>query len=153
MPDEQYSEGFPQLLTDGRRGVPGDYKHGWAGFEGMDTVEVTLTLEQFATLGEIAVGACHSPGDWVVKPLDVQASWSVDGRKWSDWQRLDVQNPPTDLYHDSRRLHYTFQPRRAKAVNYVRIRFICRPTLPIWHPYSGQKSWLMVDEINLFKKK
>ena len=152
-PTDTYPSDYSQILVDHRRGVAGDWYHGWIGWNGADTVELTLTLEQFATLGEIAVGACHSPGDWVVKPLDVQASWSVDGRKWSDWQRLDVQNPPTDLYHDSRRPHYTLQPRRAKAVNYVRIRFICRPTLPIWHPYSGQKSWLMVDEINLFKKK
>ena len=151
-PAGQYSASFPALLTDGRRAVPGDWQHGWAGFQGPDTAEFMLTLEEYATIGEISVGACHSPGDWVVKPQDVQASWSIDGQKWSDWQSLDLQNAPSDLYGDSRRLRYTLTPRRAKAVNYIRLRFICNPTLPIWHPFAGQPSWLMVDEVEVLHK-
>jgi hypothetical protein len=151
-PAEQYSDGFPTMLADGRRAVPGDYRHGWAGFQLPDTVEFTLTLDHHATLGQISVGACHSPADWVVKPQDVQASWSIDGRSWSPWQSLDLQNPPADLYADSRRLLYTLTPRRAKSIGYVRLRFICRPTLPVWHPFAGQPSWLMVDELGLFQK-
>lgn len=152
-PAMQYSAGFPNVLSDGRRAVPGDYKHGWAGFEGMDTVVFNLTLEQFAALGEIAIGICHSSADWVVKPLDVQVQWSTNGRKWSAWQSMELQNPPADLHSDSRRLRYSLSPRKAKAVSYVRVRCICRPLLPVWHPYSGQSSWLMLDEIELFKKK
>ena len=151
-PAEQYSDGFPTMLADGRRAVPGDYRHGWAGFQLPDTVEFTLTLDHHATLGQISVGACHSPADWVVKPQDVQASWSIDGRSWSPWQSLDLQNPPADLYADSRRLLYSLTPRRAKSIGYVRLRFICRPTLPVWHPFAGQPSWLMVDELGLFQK-
>ena len=151
-PDKQYSGGFPEVVVDGRRAVPGDYRHGWAGFEGMDTVVFDFSLEQFATLGEIAVGACHSPSDWVVKPQDVQASWSIDGLKWSDWQSLDAVNPTSDLYNDSRRLRYSLHPRKAKAVSYLRVRFICHRTLPIWHPYAGQPAWLMIDEISLRQK-
>lgn len=151
-PSEKYSEGSLGVLFDGFYGVTGDYNRGWIGFEGEDTVEMTLSLIALSTLGEIAVGICHSPGDWVVKPLNVQASWSQDGRKWSSWTDLGLRNPPADLYSDSRRLRYTLEPRHAKSVNYVKLRFICRPSLPIWHPYAGQKSWLMVDEIELKKK-
>ena len=151
-PAEQYSDGLPTMLADGRRAVPGDYRHGWAGFQSPDTVEFNLTLDHHATLGQISVGVCHSPADWVVKPQDVQASWSIDGRSWSPWQSLDLQNPPADLYADSRRLLYTLTPRRAKSIGYVRLRFICRPTLPVWHPFAGQPSWLMVDELGLFQK-
>ena len=151
-PAKQYAEDFPGVLTDGRRAVPGDYRHGWVGFDGADTVEITLTLEQFASLGTIEVGACHSPADWVVKPTDIQVAWSIDGQNWSPWESLDLQNPPADLYADSRRLRYTLQPRKAKSVNFVRLRFICLSSLPVWHPYAGQKSWLMIDEIGLKKR-
>ena len=151
-PAKQYSDGFPQVLADGRRAIPGDYHHGWAGFEGPDTVEMTLTLEEYATLGEIVVGVCHSPDDWVIKPLDVQVSWSIDGTVWNDWQSMNLKNSPANLYHDSRRLRFALQPRKAKYVHYVRLRFICRPTLPVWHPYFGQKAWLMIDEIGLRSK-
>jgi hypothetical protein len=151
-PSEKYSEGYLQVLSNSHRGVLGDWNRGWLGFEGEDTVEMTLTLMERETVGEITVGACHSPADWVVKPLDVQASWSTDGKKWSDWKSLDLKNPPADLYRDSRRLNYTLQSRKAKKIKFIRLRFLCRPTLPIWHPYAGQKAWLMLDEIELKKK-
>lgn len=148
-PSEPYAAGFPQLLADGRRAVPGDWRHGWAGFQGVDTVELTLTLDGYENLGTIAVGASHSPGDWVVKPLDVQVQWSIDGSRWSEWQSMELANPPTDLYADSRRLRYTLTPHKAKSVHLVRMRFICRQQLPIWHPYAGQPAWLMLDEVEI----
>lgn len=152
-PQEQYNEGFPQVLTDGRRAVAGDWKHGWIGFQAPDTVEFTLMLYDFVNLGRIAVGTSHSPADWVVKPVDVQAQWSVDGQKWSEWQSLELSASPADLYNDSRRLSYWIEPRKVKTIHYVRLRFVCRRGLPIWHPYSGQPSWLMVDEIEVRRKR
>ena len=151
-PVEKYSTSFPTLLADERRAVPGDWQHGWAGFQSPDTVEFMLTLEEYATLGQINVGTSHSPADWVVKPQDVQAQWSIDGKSWSEWQSLDLQNPPADLYGDSRRLRYSLEPKRAKSIHFVRLRIVCRPTLPIWHPYAGQPSWLMLDEVELLGK-
>ena len=50
-PVEKYSTSFPTLLADERRAVPGDWQHGWAGFQSPDTVEFMLTLEEYATLG------------------------------------------------------------------------------------------------------
>ncbi|MBQ8704271.1 MAG: hypothetical protein IJ524_07855 [Bacteroidales bacterium] len=147
-----YDDGFPTVLTDFRRAVPGDWRHGWVGYSGADTVTLTLTLKEAATVGEVSAGVSHSPADWVMKPLDVQASWSADGVKWSPWQSLDLPHPPANLYGDSRRLRYHLVPRKAKGVRYVKLRFLCRPTLPPWHPYAGEKAWLMVDEVELKSK-
>ncbi len=152
MPDSQYDDGFPQVLTDKRRGVAGFWRQGWAGWNAPDTVELTFTLENYETLDEISVGTCHSPDDWVIKPLDVQASWSIDGQKWSDWQSLELLAQPSNLYTDSRRLTYLLEPRKARQVHYFRLRFICRPQLPIWHPSAGNPAWLMLDEIEVEKK-
>lgn len=148
-PAAQYSQGFPTVLTDCRRAVPGDYLHGWAGFDGADTVVMTLSLKAAAALGEVSAGVCHSPDDWVTMPLEVQAQWSTDSLRWSSWQSLDLSHAPQNLYHDSRRLRYSLAPRKAKGVRYVRLRFVCRPTLPPWHPYAGERAWLMVDEVEL----
>ena len=151
-PVEKYAAGYPAVLTDGRRAVPGDWQHSWVGFQSPDTVELTLTLEEYATIGTISVGAAHSPTDWVVKPLDVQASWSIDGNRWSPWQSLDLLNEPSDLYGDSRRLRYSIEPNKARSVHFVRLRIVCRPTLPIWHPYHGEPAWLMLDEVEMLRK-
>ena len=148
-PDAPYETGFPQLLMDGRRAVAGDWRHGWVGFQGKDTVELTLTLEGYETLGTIMVGFSHSPGDWVVKPHDVQAQWSIDGSRWSPWESMTLANPPSDLYADSRRLRYTLTLQKAKIVHFVHLRFVCSKRLPIWHPYAGQPAWLMVDEVGI----
>ena len=154
-PTDTYPSDYSQILVDHRRGVAGDWYHGWIGWNGADTVELTLTLDSLSAIDEITVGSCHSPTDWVVKPLDIQASWSADGKKWCDWTSLDLKNPPADLYNDSRRLLYThtLKQSRNRTIKYVRLRFVCRPTLPIWHPYFGQKAWLMLDEIELKKEK
>ena len=148
-PAKQYSDGFPTVLTDCRRAVPGDWQHGWVGFSGEDTVLFTLTLKEPSLLGEVSTGVCHSPTDWVVRPLLVEAQWSRDSVKWSPWQELDLPHPPANIYTDSRRLRYRLQPAKAKGVRYVRLRFVCRPTLPPWHPYAGERAWLMVDEVEL----
>lgn len=149
-PAYQYDDLFPLSLTDGRRGVPGDYAHGWAGFEGPDTVVMLLSLEQYSDLAEIVIGSCHSPSDWVMAPLAVQVQWSVDGSRWSEWKELSLRtpfpNPNTTL---PLRLRYLLQPENVRSVQYVRLRFVCNPLLPEWHPYSWQKAWLMVDEIEL----
>lgn len=152
QPAEQYSKGFPLMLADGRRAIPGDYRNGWAGFESVDTVEMTISLAQFGKLGEISVGACHSPADWVIQPVDIQAQWSIDGIKWSDWQSLELQNPPDDVQGDSRRLRYFINPHKAKYINYVRLRFICMPELPVWHNYSRRPAWLMIDEVEIHRR-
>ncbi len=151
-PDPHYCSGYPTSLTDCRRAVPGDYHHGWVGFCGQDTVEFTLTLANPSVLGEVSTGICHSPTDWVVRPLDVQACWSKDSLHWSSWQSLDLPHPPANLYTDSRRLRYVVEPHKAKNVKYVRLRFVCRPTLPPWHPYAEEQSWLMIDEVEAMSK-
>ena len=149
QPEESYGTGFPAMLVDGRRAAAGDWHHGWAGFHGVDTLLLSISLEHFATLTELSFGSAHSPTDGVVRPLSVEAQWSIDGRKWSPWQGLELQNPPSDLHRDSRRLRYLLRPRRAKSVTFVRLRVVCQPALPVWHPSAGQPSWLMVDEIEL----
>ena len=152
IPSDKYAKGFPQVLVDGRRAVPGDYRSGWVGFLAPDTVELTIALARFATLDEIAVGVCHSPTDWVIQPVDVQAQWSIDGNKWSDWQSMELKNPPDDVQGDSRRLRYSIEPRKAKYINYVHLRFVCLPLLPVWHTYSSQPSWLMLDEVEIHSR-
>ena len=149
QPAAPYGERFPALLCDGRRAVAGDWQHGWAGFQGHDTIELLLTLEQYADLKAVSLSTCHSPADWVLGPLDVQVQWSIDGRKWSSWQSLDPLNPPADRYKDSRRVTYRLATRRARKVHYVRLRVVCLNRLPVWHPYAGEPAWLMLDEIEL----
>ncbi|MGX8713845.1 MAG: glycoside hydrolase family 2 TIM barrel-domain containing protein [bacterium] len=148
-PSYQYDDHFPLSIIDGRHAIPGDYAHGWAGFEAADTVVMLLSLERYSNLTEISVGSCHSPSDWILAPHDVQVQWSVDGSRWSDWESLALANPPANPTSGCQRLRYVLTLKKDCTVQYVRLRFLCHPLLPEWHPYSWQKAWLMVDEISL----
>ena len=149
QPDARYGKGFPTMLNDGLRGVPGDYSRCWTGFLEPDTVTLDLTLEDPTRLGSVEVGVCHSPSDWVVRPERVQMQWSRDGRQWSPWQDLALPRPPAYDSLGSQRLRYILHPERATHVRLVRLRFLCNPFLPSWHAYAGKPSWLMIDEVEL----
>ena len=147
-PARQYSGGWPHLLADGRRGVAGDYSTGWAGFDSPDTVELVLMLPDEQRLDEIAVGTCHNPDSWVMAPQEVSAQWSTDGRRWSRWQPLASEQSANLDRHSNVRIVYNLDAKRHKA-RYVRLRFVCNPTLPDWHTYAAQPAWLMVDEVSI----
>lgn len=153
QPSSPYAEGFPQVLSDGHRAICGDWHRGWIGYNGMDTVDLTIMLESPTTLGVVSLGTCHSADDWVIVPLDVQMQWSQDSLHWSGWQPLEMLNEPADRYHGSQRLRWQAVPQqRAKGVRFVRLRVIARPTLPPWHSCAGEKAWFMIDEVEITNK-
>ena len=144
-PTETYAAGFPTVLHDGRRAVAGDYRHGWNGWQGIDTLLLTLTLAAPTHLGEVELGSCHSPTDWVLAPISVEAQWSRDGLKWSAWQPLSAANSTLPTH----RCRYILQPRKAKRIRYVRFRIATSATLPLGHDYAGSPAWLMLDEVQV----
>ena len=146
-PAEQYSKGFPRLLTDGHRGVPGDYTSGWAGFSAPDTIDVVLMLQSNEKISDISASACHSPNDWVLLPQTVLAQYSSDGMHWSAPREMSAMKSANTNPNATSRVTYNVNY-KGKA-RYVRIRFICNPRLPAWHPYAGHPSWLMIDEVTI----
>ena len=160
-PSAQYDDGFPQALYDLRLGIAGNYSEGWTGFCGRDSVLFTATLNDAVTLKQVAVGFCHSADDWVVQPLRVEVQWSRDGIRYSPWQEMTALRPVANERKESRRLQFCrsyapaqglFHPAEARRVRFLRFRITCQPTLPDWHPYSGEPAWLMIDEISIHKQ-
>ena len=148
-PSETYSKGFPQALIDGHRGVAGDYSEAWLGWAGADTLIVVVAID--STPSVVNVGVCHSPADWVVKPLLIEMQTSADSLHWQPWQPLLPLGTLNSIAADSRRLRYqcTLGKKQARRTRYIRLRVVAQPTLPVWHPYFGQKGWTMIDEIEV----
>ena len=147
-PSREYSEGFPAVLHDGKRAVPGDYSTGWVGFSAPDTVDLVLMLGSQERLGSVSASVCHSPGDWVMAPEKVLVQCSNDGVKWSTASEVPAKQP-ANLANDAKaRVVYSTSLGNSKA-RFVRLRFICNKMLPQWHPYSGHPSWLMLDEVTV----
>ena len=145
-PAERYGKDADIALMDGKKGYPDDWQNDWLGFEGVD-MEATIELAVPTKINMVKVGLGHEPNDWVVWPKGVWVSFSSDGEEFSDWERaeLPVFDRPDKMQGFGRieaRLRTT-----GKQWKYVRVKVENQGVLPEWHPYAGQKAWIMVDEV------
>ena len=147
-PDERYGKEADIALMDGKRGMPGDYANDWLGFEGVD-MEATIELAVPTNINVVKVGLCHEPNDWVMWPKAVWVSFSEDGTSFTDWKlaELPVFDRPDPMAGQGR---VEARARvNVKNGKYLRVKVENQGTLPQWHPYSGQKAWIMVDEVTI----
>ena len=147
-PAERYGKNAGIALMDGKKGVAGDYYNDWLGFNG-DNMEATIELANLLDFNLIKVGICHEPNDWVMWPKAVWVSFSADGTNYSDWQmaELPVFNRPDPMTG-----HGRIEARAriaAKSVRFIRVKVENQGVLPEWHPYAGEKAWIMVDEVSV----
>ncbi|MBR5082570.1 MAG: chitobiase/beta-hexosaminidase C-terminal domain-containing protein [Bacteroidales bacterium] len=145
-PVERYGKDADIALMDGKKGAPGDYYNDWLGFEGVD-MEATIELAVPTKINMVKVGLCHEPQSWVMWPKGVWVSFSKDGQEFTDWQmaELPVFDRPDKMKGFGRveaRLRTD-----GKQWKFVRVKVENQGVLPEWHPYAGQKAWIMVDEV------
>ena len=147
-PAERYGKEADIALMDGKKGMEGDYYNDWLGFQGVD-MEATIALSLPTNINVVKVGLCHEPNDWVMWPKAVWVSFSKDGKEFTDWEQaeLPVFNKP-----DKMQGHGRIEARARvdeKQVMFVRVKVENQGVLPDWHPYKGEKAWIMVDEVGL----
>ena len=145
-PAERYGKNADIALMDGKKGSAGDYHSDWLGFNG-DDMEATIELAVPTNINVVKVGVCHEPNDWVMWPKAVWVSFSEDGTVFSDWKlaELPVFDRPDRMAGQGR---VEARARvNVKNVKYLRVKAENQGTLPQWHPYAGQKAWIMVDEV------
>ena len=145
-PAERYGKDADIALMDGKKGAAGDWNSDWLGFEGVD-MEATIELAVPTKISTVKVGLCHEPNDWVVWPKGVWICFSKDGEEFTDWQmaELPVFDRP-DKMKGFGRIEARLRT-DGKQWKYVRVKVENQGVLPEWHPYAGQKSWIMVDEV------
>ena len=147
-PAERYGKDADIALMDGKKGATGDWQNDWLGFEGVD-MEATIEFAVPTKINTVKIGLGHEPNDWVVWPKGVWVSFSSDGDEFNEWQpaELPVFDRPDKMQGFGRveaRLRTT-----GKQWKYVRVKVENQGVLPDWHPYKGQKAWIMVDEVTI----
>jgi beta-galactosidase len=147
-PAERYGKDADIALMDGKKGAPGDYYNDWLGFEGVD-MEATIELAVPTNINIVKVGLCHEPQSWVMWPKGVWVSFSKDGKEFTDWQmaELPVFDRP-DKMKGFGRIEARLRT-DGKQWKFVRVKVENQVVLPDWHPYKGQKAWIMVDEVSV----
>jgi len=147
-PVERYSKNADIALMDGKKGVAGDYYNDWLGFNG-DNMEATIELNKPLVINVVKVGVCHEPNDWVMWPKAVWVSFSEDGTNFTEWKLAEM---PMFDRPDRMAGHGRVEARarvNAKKVRFVRVKVENQGVLPDWHPYAGQRAWIMVDEVSV----
>ena len=147
-PAERYGKDADIALMDGKKGASGDWQNDWLGFEGVD-MEATIELAVPTKINLVKIGLCHEPNDWVMWPKSVWVSFSKDGQEFTDWQmaELPVFDRP-DKMKGFGRIEARLRT-DGKQWKYVRVKVENQGVLPDWHPYKGQKAWIMVDEVSI----
>ena len=147
-PAERYGKDADIALMDGKKGAPGDWQNDWLGFEGVD-MEATIELAVPTNINTVKVGLCHEPNDWVMWPKGVWVSFSKDGIEFTDWQMAEL---PVFDRPDKMKGFGRIEARarvNEKQAKFVRVKVENYGVLPEWHPYAGQKAWIMVDEVTV----
>ena len=147
-PAERYGKEADIALMDGKKGAPGDYQNDWLGFEGVD-MDATIELAVPTDISMVKVGICHEPNDWVVWPKGVLVCFSKDGKEFTEWRiaELPVYDLPDPMAGMGRvEARALVNEKQAK---FVKVKVQNQGTLPQWHPYAGQKAWIMVDEVTI----
>ena len=147
-PAERYGKEADIALMDGKKGVSGDWQNDWLGFEGVD-MEATMELAVPTIIKVVKIGLCHEPQSRVMWPKGVWVSFSKNGKDFTDWQmaELPVFDRPDKMQGFGR-----IEARLRTDGNqwkFVRVKVENQGVLPDWHPYKGQKSWIMVDEVTI----
>ena len=146
-PEKRYSKNADIALMDGQKGN-GDSWANWIGFSGND-LEATIELTEEVDLSMVKIGILHAPQQWVMWPKSVLVSFSTDGITYTDWKlaALPVYNTP-DRMASLGRVEARLRT-DVTDVKFIRVKMENRGVLPEWHPYAGEKAWMMVDEIDL----
>ncbi len=147
-PAERYGKDADIALMDGKKGMAGDFSNDWLGFEGVD-MDATIELAVPTNISMVKVGVCHEPQSWIVWPKSVKVCFSKDGKEYSDWQRVDLPDfDPSDPMDGMGRVEARAMVSERQA-KFVRVKVENQGVLPEWHPYVGQKAWIMVDEVSV----
>ncbi len=144
MPEAKYSDGDPQVLTNGVQGAH-DFNVHWLGWWGKDAT-ITVDLEEPVSPREISIGSLWDGRSWILHPHSVSCFVSHDG---IDFIPIGRQTVEGDQQYEPTTRKYTFHY-EGNPIRYVKFDIRNAGPLPRWHASEGEPSWFFVDEVTAF---
>ena len=136
------------ILFNNEIGSPANFANGWIGSFGEDMI-IEMGWNKLFKINEIQISFAHHPSQWVFLPQRVLVSYSTNGKKYSQPEEVALPFDPALKENDKPRVCILRHKIPNKNVKYIRI--VAEPVehLPSWHPASGEKAWLMIDEVKV----
>lgn len=144
-PDPNYRYTGAGMLVDGLKGRNTNYRTGrWIGFQREDLIAV-IDMLQPTQVSTLEVRNAVVTGDWIFDSSEITLESSEDGTTFTPVMQADVSDDRDDHWADISVHSLSFEPVTAR---YFKV--TVRPSLmPSWHPGSGNRAYIFVDEISL----
>lgn len=142
------------ILTDGQIGNPANFHEGWVGYFGLPMLlQYKLLQSKFDKNQEdsltVTLSFAHHPSQWVFMPQKVTVSYSKNGKKYSQPEEVALPFDPALKENDKPRVCILRHKITNKKVKYIKIEAQPMKKLPEWHAASGEKTWIMIDEVKI----
>jgi sialate O-acetylesterase len=157
--------GRENALLDGLMGSEKYYDGQWQGYEATD-FEGVIDLGKPCRVDTISLSVLQDVKSWIFLPVKVEISTSADGLFYSKvadftpvgektlrepsveaftWKRKETGN---EAIIGSETAEVNGQP--SSKVRYIKVYAKNTGKCPKWHPGSGDKAWLFIDEISVW---
>ncbi len=144
-PASNYEYEGAGMLVDALQGNSTNYRTGrWIGFQGSDLVAV-IDMLQSTEVSSLTVRNAVVTGDWIFDASKIVLEASDDGSSYTLVTEETVVDVHTSHWADISVHSLSFEP---TAARYFKVT-VQPTTMPAWHPGSGNKAFIFVDEIQL----
>ena len=141
--NDRYPPTNDRILTDCLRGSL-DYKdRRWMGFEGDDLIAL-IDFAKPTLISKVTIGTMENQDHFIFLPVKVEVQMSLDGKSYHSLGQEIIDSltrHDTDALKD---ISLSFDP---VEIRYLRIQVKNLAVCPDWHPGTGSKAWLFVDEL------
>lgn len=141
-PADRYKGDLVNSLFDGKKAVADIWNLAWLGF--IDTpMEVEMEFEKAQNIDSLQLSIWYNGGARFFPPAEVEIWTMQNDNKWEKILKYQPPTPNKTLAAGLRRIPIPF---KTSAIQ--KMKLVAKPALlPSWHGKSGQKAWLMIDEV------
>ncbi|MBF6596843.1 MAG: family 20 glycosylhydrolase [Fermentimonas sp.] len=144
-PARNYEYAGAGMLVDGLSGNSTNYRTGrWIGFQGEDLV-VVIDMLQPTEISSLEISNAVVTGDWIFDASEIIIEYSNDGNSYSAVANETIIDDRNEHWADISTHKVSFEPISAR---YYKVSVKCS-IMPSWHPGSGRRAYIFVDEIKL----
>ena len=143
-PSKKYFCNGPSTLIDENTGSR-YYNDGlWLGFEA-NNLSATIDLGSVQAIKEIKIGLLQDAASWIFYPTNISYAFSDDDKIYSNANQWPIDPLESMRAKQIERLVIPLN----QTARYLKIEIHNSGTCPEWHPNSGGKAWLFIDEITV----
>ena len=143
IPSDRYPGSGNLTLVDGMTGTTAYNDGYWQGWH-EDDVEVVVDLETIEKINIVSASFLESQKSWIFLPSSVKISFSNDNNIYSNKKIIKIENKNSN----SKANRQTFEINEINvSARYIKLEGENLRKCPEWHPGSGGKTWVFLDEI------